>query len=1180
MVLLRSLLFCLVLLISASGLEEADTGGISDDIVLIEVDLPSRVVHTVGVVVILPRGLIYQEEGMIIEGAAPSAAARETIGGPNDGSEETSITWSFGDIDNRAGRDIKIAFRAVMADVAGNQEKEVLSPIRASVSWKDLGGASYSSSDESDEFRVVEPDLALMRDINAAFIEEGEIATFDISFGHSAKSSSTAFDVDVEESPPDGMEYIPNSMEILSGPAGAMDGSDPSLLKWHFDEVDSSWDRSKSIVLRYRALMRGGEDHGRITGRTILTWSSAPEESSENREYFASLQSSLDLQSKEGLTVSQIDQPDPISPGGILNYTISFQNVGQDARGVLVQEAYDDDVIFLSATPPPDDGTDGHWTIGDLLSGEAGSISVAVRVKLSAKPGTNLLSRAEVSSADGQNASEICITSVKGKAHLSIENKASSDLLYPGGSLNYTLTIRNDGDVDATNVTVHDVLDGNLEFYENEDASLSPTQIWRDQEGTHLWWSAEELNSKVLKPGETRMIDLSVRLPPKLEKPSIDRISNLYRADSDQIIGAFRSLETFIVQSLFIRKKSEKDVCSGGDILNYTILYGNRLDLPASDAVVMDRLPDVIFITASPEPNFVDGNLLAWRVGTISPKGGGSITLSVRVEERPEMRFLDSQSVRGSGSVSSLQRLSTAHQISSLTNYVNITAYYPEGPAHDSSYANTRLRDALGVDVEAMQHGSGYFEEERLINYSEKSISIDRGLFALGNISAPNQIGPSSWANRISARNHMRDEHVAESHLYTDEIIKDDHLLVDSNQTVYSSKGEFSAGVAYLSYDRSRPDGKSAGKKPSEGKENSIDVSERYHGSYKSEVHLDSYGRGVSYSRQASGFGFVSSDMRQYSDRFLQRSYEHGAGSYRLGELLTSGSTIYKDTLMNYTASHQSAGSLGINYSSLWDEGMSSEDREYGSRIVAAVRHGSYIRKEALMDSSSLSMTSEFSGLGSIKAAAGKGKTEDLLLDEAFLGSYRLDVTLGISRIPKYLGPHLNVTKRVARYEGDRVHFVINVTNDGNKTIAPLEITDLLPPGLTFINSSLRPRVDGQKVRWSLLSLSIGETRTVELQVQWDDDHPAVMNEVEAVGHCADQAVTARAVCAIPCLYNCRQTGRESRALEEAVAFEGGQWRPSPCMGATSNLSPCLLAEDYSEFESRSVDCSCDPVNA
>lgn len=1166
---LRSRLISFVFMVSAVvlGLVDADDRAPFNDLVLIEVDLPSKVVYDVEVVGRLPHGLVYEGESLSIDGAASSASVSQINGGPNDGCGETVITWSFGNIDNRAGQDMKIAFRAVMADVASNRGDEVLPPIIATVGWRDQGGATYSSSDESDAFRIVEPALVLVRETNAAFIAEGDSVTFDFSFSHSTQSSSTAFDVDVVEDLPEGINYIPGSMEILIGPAGIMDDSDPSGLRWHFDEVDSTWDEARNVVLRYKAIVRSAGDHGRLTGRALLTWSSTPGDNPDEREYFASSENSLDLQLMQGLTIAQEDLPDPISPGGFLNYTINFQSVAQDSHGCLVKETYDEDVIFLSATPPPDEDTNDCWTFDDLLQGETGAISIGMQVKPSAKPGTKLESRVEIRSADGHNASGVCITTVKGWASLSIENRASSDLLSPGGSLNYTLTFRNNGDIDATNVTVSDIIDGDLEFNADEDAAPKPTRIWKDYQGTHLWWNAKALGLEVLRPGGSGRINISVRLPAEAKRASVDRVYNLYKVDSDQSAGAFQLLETFIAQSLFVRKKADKGVCSGGDVLNYTILYGNKLDVPASDAVIMDKLPDVEFLAASPEPDYLKDNLLAWRVGTIFPQKSGSIHLSVRVRTRPEINFQDSQSIYGRGRVVAQQRLSTAKQSSSLTNYVNITAFYPTptGTAHDSSYSSTKLSDALGVDVEAMQHGSGYYAEMRLINYSEKGISFERHLSVLAKPSNSNQNCSSSWANRISARNNLRDESVSESHFYTDRMEKEDFLLLDRNQTVFSNLGDYSGGIARFRY----------AKHPTAGSDSTLDISEDYHGNFKSDVHLDSYGRDVSYARQASGAGFVSADMRQSSELVKQRSYEHGSGSYRLGDLLTFGSTIHKDVLMNYTASHQSAGSFGVSYASKWSEGMYSADREYGSQIGADIRQGDYIRKEGLMDSSSLAMMSEFSGMGSIEVAAGKERRESWQLDQVFLGSYKLDVTLGISRIPSYLCPHLNVTKRIVRSEGDIVHFRINITNDGNKTISSLEVIDRLPLGLAFINSSLRPEIDGQNVRWRLLSMPIGGVRTIDLQARWDPAHPAVINEVEAGGYFGNQTITAEAFCAFPCGHECLQSEHELNVSGNSAGFQGGQWKPSPCMEVAANLSVCTLEDGYSDYEGKIVECGC-----
>gem|GEM_PF-1105729 len=1158
--LLIALLTCFVFVILAASVPSgADAGELSEDLVLIDVDLPSKVVKDVSVVGLLPRGLIYDDESMSLFGATSSAS--QTIEGPNDGTDDVALTWSFGDIDNRGNRDLEISFRAVMADVAGNQEDEVLPPIRASVSWKDIGGAAYTSSDESGQFRIVEPDLVMESEAKAAFVgEEGDI-TFTLYVFHSLRSSSDAFDVDVEEALPEGVDYIPGSMEILSGPAGRMDSSDPSRLRWHFDEVDTTWSKARNIVLRYKVAVRDAAKPGPFSGSALLTWSSTPGDNSDEREYFASSKSSLDLLPKQGLTVSQEDWPDPVSPGGLLNYTISLESLSQDAHGIVVQETYDDDVIFLSSVPPPDEGTDNRWTFGDLLQGKTGSISLTVRVKPSAKPEAMLKSGVEVRSADGLNASESCITAVKGRASLSIENAASSDILSQGMSLNYTLTFRNNGEIEASNVTVSDIIDRNLVFQADEDATPRPTMVWTDHEGTHLWWSAEALRSVSLKPGESGKVEVRVRLPSKPEHPTIDRVSNLYKVDSDQSIGTFRSLETFIVQSLFVRKKADKNACSGGDILNYTILYGNKLDAPARDAVVMDRLPDVEFVAASPEPGYVMDNILAWQVGTLAPKSTGSIVLSVRVKERPRISFQDSQLISGSGRVNARQRLSTANRPSSLINYVNITAFYPTGEGHDSSYSSIKLSDSSGVDVDVMQHGSGYYEEARLINYSERSIRFDRRLSAIAD---PNLTQFTQWADRTSARNNMREESISESHLYMDGMVREDFLLLDQNQTVYSSLGDYIAGVAHLRYI----------KRPSESGYSSMDISEDHHGSFKSKTHLDSYGRGAAFARQTSGVGFVSSDMQQSDGRTEQRSYEHGSGSYRLDELLTSGPVIYKDVNMNYTASGQSAGSMNLIYASKWGEGLSSSDSEFDSRIAAGIFQGDYILKEALMDSSSLAMTSEFSGMGSIRAASGKESAEREQIDETFLGSFILDVSLGISRVPEHLCPHLNVTKRVVRLEGNRVLFKINITNDGNRTLAPLEITDRLPSGLTFINSTLRPEVDGQNILWRLLSLPIGETRTIDIQTRWDDSHPEVLNEVEALGYYGNQTITAKADCAFPDLYRCPLDERKAKDSKMASSRQGNPWKPSPCMGIEANLSGCLSEDFCSSWEGRSVGCS------
>ncbi len=69
-------------------------------------------------------------------------------------------------------------------------------------------------------------------------------------------------------------------------------------------------------------------------------------------------------------------------PGGTIGYTINYQNlVSLPLTQVTITEQASSDLIFLSASPAPDQGTDNVWSIGDLAAHGKGTISVLFQVK-------------------------------------------------------------------------------------------------------------------------------------------------------------------------------------------------------------------------------------------------------------------------------------------------------------------------------------------------------------------------------------------------------------------------------------------------------------------------------------------------------------------------------------------------------------------------------------------------------------------------------------------------------------------------------------------------------------------------------------------------------------------------------------------------------------------------------
>jgi len=161
-----------------------------------------------------------------------------------------------------------------------------------------------------------------------------------------------------------------------------------------------------------------------------------------------------------------------------------------------------------------------------------------------------------------------------------------------------------------------------------------------------------------------------------------------------------------------------------------------------------------------------------------------------------------------------------------------------------------------------------------------------------------------------------------------------------------------------------------------------------------------------------------------------------------------------------------------------------------------------------------MTIVGEFDGGAEITAVEKTGSTENekIRVDQTLRGRYNITTSIGIYGIPTYLTPHVNVTKTAIMLDEDRVLFTINVTNDGNKALGPVYLTDTLPEGLTFINSSLRPEIEGPRLVWTFPSLPIGGLQTVELQTVLDGAGTGTLvNLVNVTAEYEGEIVTAEA---------------------------------------------------------------------
>ena len=991
------------------------------------------------------------------------------------------------------------------------------------------------------------------------------------------------------------------------------------------------------------------------------------------------------------LRVTKTAQPEPVSPGGLLNYTIRYENIGgADAHDVVIKETYNKSLIFLTSDPAPDTGTKNLWSQGVLKRGESGRILIQARVSALALPGSIITNQVELMCKENSSAISIINTTVGGN-DLNITKIASANFVSPGKNLTYFITYRNNGSIKQTNVTIHDWLDpyvdlvngssqkyllwrlgdlnpgeggtitiavkvnnsipvsvskiinkyrinsllyagktwtlvtgvirGGLNItkiassdfvppgreltytitYRNEgsenrtnvmiqdwldpyvylnhpiDVTANPPPDDNGSSGNYHWWYW-----KVLKQGEGGTITIPVKANSNIPK-DVSKIINTYGINSTGYPGKNATLETDVVHSLWIRKKADKSTYVEEENITYTINYGNTESFPAYNVTVTDILPKVILLSVSPPPSIINGNNLTWRVGTLGENDSRTIQIIVQIPKKAKANFYETSLVQGNGYAYVRKGFDTQEKKEALINIAKISGYYSKiFPLYNASSTSTvTILGSPGTSISSTEHGSGYYKEEAKssLHQENKSISLEKNLFAKYGKTAFLLPGNRSlnydslWSDRTRIENRILGDSLLEKYLYADALNQNSTFVADMNQTVYSSEADFSSGMAQISYKKRVPDERAVIQ----------EIDENYHGSFRIKEAVDSYGESVKFTKSAKGKGFVSSDKRA---KGLQRSYESGSGYYSSEESIELGS-VNKYTKVQYAPILLRAGSQNQSYASLWDEGMLTKEEGTGVLISKDIRYATSVDMEAMMEKSSLSLLGKFNGTLDINMENGRR----IGLDQTFLGSFQIDTAISIHETPKHLYPHVNISKTAVMLDENTVLFLINVSNDGNKLLKPLNVTDILPKGCSFINSSIRAKTNGSMVNWTLPSLDIGRTLTIKMRAKVDGARAYYTNTVQVRAAYKESIVLAKNSTTFEAYYQplpcCPEVGTGADAdnkinatsLFNATPVKGywGTWNPSPCFNITGNMTECSAESDayYDELEKDAALCSC-----
>jgi len=317
------------------------------------------------------------------------------------------------------------------------------------------------------------------------------------------------------------------------------------------------------------------------------------------------------------LVVSKtVDVPTP-NVGDNVTFTVALNNLGPStARSVVVNDLLPAGLQYVShsaSTGTYVPGT-GVWTVGDVLSGTANTLTIVAAVTApSSGPAPALTNTATATSPTtdpnpDNNTSDSTVTPKQ--ADLAIEKTVDNPTPKVGDTIAFTITVSNRGPDTATNVVVNDKLPAGLTF-----VSATPGQ-GSYVPGTGVW----TVGTVTTADFPTLTILAMVNRPTSGLPPAVTNTATVTGTeyDPDTSNNTDSVTETPQYADLAVDKIVSDARPNVGDTITYTVTISNKGKDTASGVTILDRIPSGLqFVSAIPSQGSYDAGTGIWTVGTV-----------------------------------------------------------------------------------------------------------------------------------------------------------------------------------------------------------------------------------------------------------------------------------------------------------------------------------------------------------------------------------------------------------------------------------------------------------------------------------------------------------------------------------------------------------------------------------
>ncbi len=346
----------------------------------------------------------------------------------------------------------------------------------------------------------------------------------------------------------------------------------------------------------------------------------------------------LTIDNQEGqITVTNAEIPVPVftieksttqtnlRAGEDVTYTIVVHNTGLGGgNDVEITEYLPSNASFKSASTSSGsyNSASNIWSAGDIPAGGSATLTLVLTVSASAKDGDTVLNTVSVTHEAGNPLADPPTDSVTTPVSvpvLSIVKNSTQSQVRAGEDITYTITVTNNGPVDASNVLITETLPTNAAF-----KSASPS------DGTYnsisRVWSIDALDS-----GDTATLTLVLTTSNSaVDGSTVVNTASITSENGVTLTPAISDSETTPVRNpiLMIDKNTTQTSIRPGDDITYSILVSNTGTGTASALTVSELLPaNASFKSASTAFGSYNTSSNIWSIGDLAPGAQALLTL-------------------------------------------------------------------------------------------------------------------------------------------------------------------------------------------------------------------------------------------------------------------------------------------------------------------------------------------------------------------------------------------------------------------------------------------------------------------------------------------------------------------------------------------------------------------------